>query len=171
MGYTTNFTGEFLLDKPLAAEHKAYLCLFNETRRMKRDSKKAMNLADPVREAAGLPVGAEGEYFVGGIGSFGQGRDVSVIDGNLPPKTQPGLWNQWRPSDDGTNIAWDGGEKFYKYIEWLEYLITNFLEPWGYKLNGEVEWESESSDDIGKIVVTDNVVEAFEAERVYVRKV
>jgi hypothetical protein len=32
---------------------------------MKRDAEKASKLADPVREAVGLPIGTEGEYFVG----------------------------------------------------------------------------------------------------------
>lgn len=48
------------------------------------------------------------------------------------------------------------------YVEWLEYLIQHFIAPWGYKLNGAVVWHGEDSDDIGRIVVTDNVVRVLD---------
>ena len=57
-----------------------------------------------------------------------------------------------------SRFGWNGGEKFYNYIEWLEYLIKNLLEPWGYALNGEVTWQGEERDDIGKLIVTNNKV-------------
>ena len=72
---------------------------------------------------------------------------------------------QWEPSADGTVLRWDGGEKFYYYIEWLEYLITAFFIPWGCKLNGIVRWRGEEFDDMGQITVTDNLVEAKHASR------
>ena len=96
---------------------------------------------------------------VGDGGFAGQDHDDSIIDYNDPPQGQPGLWCQWIPSDDGTEILWNGGEKFYHYTEWLEYIIDNFLAPNGYVLNGEVYWYGEESDDIGKIIVSDNQVD------------
>jgi hypothetical protein len=164
MGYTTEFTGSFSLDRPLAPEHAKYLALFGSTRRMKRDAAKAAGLPDPVREGAGLPVGEEGGYFVGGKGYAGQDVDASVVDGNNPPEGQPGLWCQWVPSGDGAGIEWSGVEKFYYYTEWLEYLIEHFLGRWGYVMNGEVEWQGEDSADVGKIVVTKNKVVAEAAK-------
>lgn len=158
MGYTTEFEGVFKLDKPLTLAHFKYLQAFADTRRMERDPVRANRLSDPVREVTGLPVGVDGEYFVAGSGFKGQGRDDSVTDGNCPPRTQPGLWCQWVPTEDGTGITWDGGEKFYSYVEWLQYIITNFLVPWGYTLNGEVTWSGEERGDIGKIQVTNNKV-------------
>lgn len=178
MGYTTDFTGEFTLDKPLTSAHTAYLKQFSETRRMKRDEKVAATLPDPVREAVGLPVGPEGSYFVGGCGSFGQGYDESVVDSNTPPgqlkfgsgkwedneklirsgQCQPGLWCQWTPTELGDGIVWNGAEKFYHYVEWLKYLIEHFLKPWGYVLGGEVEWQGEDPADSGKIEVENNEV-------------
>jgi hypothetical protein len=156
MGYTTDFYGSFTIDKPLKPEHAAYLLKFVETRRMARDEKKASKFPDPVREAVGLPVGKEGGYFVGGRGFAGQDGDDSVIKHNDPPADQPGLWCQCIPNNEGTEIKWDGNEKFYNYTEWLEYLIEHFLKPWGYVLNGEVEWEGEDRGDMGKIVVKNN---------------
>jgi hypothetical protein len=158
MGYHTDFHGSFDLNKPLSTEHKAYLEAFALNRRMKRNAAVAENLPDPVRLAAGLPIGVDGAYFVNGKGFCGQDNDDSVIESNYPPTGQPGLWCQWVPSNDGTAIVWDGGEKFYEYVEWIEYLIENFFKPWGYVLDGEVEWVGEDPNDRGLIVVKNNVV-------------
>jgi len=98
---------------------------------------------------------------------MGQEQDASVVDYNHPPQGQPGSWCQWVPTNDLTGIEWDGGEKFYEYVEWLTYLIENFLKPWGRVLSGEVEWEGEDRYDRGKIVVKDNVVTSKEAHVVY----
>jgi hypothetical protein len=70
------------------------------------------------------------------------------------------LWCKWAPSEDHTAILWDEGEKFYDYIEWLEYLIQHFLVPWGYVVNGEVHWVGEDDLDRGTITVRHNVVTA-----------
>jgi hypothetical protein len=164
MGYSTNFTGSFAVTPVLSEEHAAYLARFSETRRMKRNAEIAEKLNDPWREAVGLPIGDEGAYFTGGAGSFGQDKDLSVINSNDPPEEQPGLWCQWVPSKDNTQLEWDGGEKFYDYTDWLEYLIDNFLKPWGYTLNGSVNWIGEESDDRGTITVKDNVVTANRTE-------
>ena len=155
MGYDTTFDGVFKLDKPLATEHALYLKKFSETRRMRRDSTKAAELSDPVREAVGLEIGNQGEFYVGADGFMGQDRDESILDYNYPPSTQPGLWCQWVPSQDGTGIEWDCNEKFYHYIQWLSYIIVNFLKPWGYVLNGKVCWRGEDFEDTGAIIVED----------------
>jgi hypothetical protein len=142
----------------LKPEHAAYLTAFSSTRRMKRDARKAEEFPDPVRLAAGLPVGKEGGYFVGGGRPWLQDRDSSVLDYNLPPWGQPGLWCKWAPDRDGRAIGWNGAEKFYDYIEWLEYLIEHFLGPWGYVLNGQIQWRGENREDRGVIVVSENGV-------------
>lgn len=158
MGYTTDFSGEFKVSPPLKPEHQKYLRVFSETRRMSRNPALAVDLPDPVREAAGLDIGVEGQYFVGGIGYAGQDEDPSITNYNEPPAAQPGLWCQWEPNEEGTAIRWDGGEKFYEYVKWLQYLLDHFLIPWGYTLDGEVEWQGEDRDDRGKIIVQANQV-------------
>jgi hypothetical protein len=136
--------------------------------------------------------GFKGEYFAKNDGNMGQGNDASVIDHNAASGEiawkdyngdwekrdemqkainadiikQPGLWCQWR-LDDETTLAWDGSEKFYNYIEWLQYLIAHFFEPWGIKLNGEVTWQGEDNADIGKIIVKDNEIEIYNGEVEY----
>lgn len=144
MGYTTYFTGAFKLSRKLSDVEREYLIKFNETRRMARR-------LDPI-------YGVEGEFYVDGSGDYGQDNEDNIINYNNPPKTQPGLWCGWRPSECGEYIAWDGIEKFYGYVEWLKYIITKFLEPAGIKLNGIVNWVGEDSLDKGCIIVTDNVI-------------
>jgi hypothetical protein len=137
---------------------------------MQRDPAKAAELPDPKREAVGLPVGRQGEYFVGATGFYGQDADDSVTDYN-GSGVQPGLWCHWAPNETGETLAWDGGEKFYDYLEWLAYLVRHFLSPWGHRLNGQVEWQGEEPGDRGLIIARDNVlssryaVEAWGEER------
>lgn len=157
MGYTTDFEGSFTITPPLSSAHREYLVAFNQTRRMKRDG-FAASLPDPKRIAVDLPLGPEGGLFVGGDGFMGQLLDNSVVDENGPPKGQPGLWCQWRPSDDGTRLEWDQNEKFYCYVEWLEYLLDTMLKPWGYTLSGSVDWRGEEFHDVGTITVKANKV-------------
>ena len=102
----------------------------------------------------------------------GQVKDPSILNYNSPPEDQPGLWCQWVPCvepgpfyHDGfdsqaeyTFIAWDGNEKFYGYEDWMLYLLRHFLVPWGYIANGEIEWQGEDRDDMGLIVVENNVM-------------
>lgn len=147
MGYTTDFSGNFSLkNKPLSPKMIEFLKHFNETRRMARKQPKEF--------------GIQGEFYVGSHddGRMGQSDKGNVIDHNSPPSTQPGLWCQWTPSEDGTRIEWDGGEKFYYYTEWLLYLIHKILAPNGYILNGQVTWQGEETGDVGEIYVEDNKV-------------
>jgi hypothetical protein len=144
----------------LKPAHVAYLKKFSETRRMRRDPKQLDQVFDPVREEVGLPLGNEGGYFVAGGGFHGQDHDASILDYNKPPKGQPGLWCQWIPNEVGTAIVWDRAEKFYDYVEWLEYLLEHFLTPWGYVVNGKMTWSGADDADRGTIVVKDNKVTA-----------
>ena len=170
MGYTTDFEGKFDLNKRLKRKHALYLEAFANIRHMKRDNSKLETYEDPIRKAVGLGLGADGEYYVGSYSNAnsssnayrGQGDDDSIIAYNYQGGNCPSLWCQWIPSEDHKGIEWDGNEKFYCYVEWLEYIISNFLKPWGYKLNGEVKYQGEDDDDCGKIVVKDNVVEHYE---------
>lgn len=161
MGYTTEFEGVFTLNKPLTLAHFNYLHEFSSIRHMMRSEEALASMTDPIRKAVGLTCGLEGEYVVSDSPS-------GVIDTNSPPRTQPGLWCDWAPGEEGTTIGWNGSEKFYDYIEWLKYIIDNFLTPWGYELSGTVEWQGEHPPDFGRIVVTiNNRVRVFHGKKSY----
>jgi hypothetical protein len=148
MGYTTDFEGSFKTDKPV---HDSIYELINglqETRRMKR---------------SGLDkkYGVEGEFYYEDTDDCCQTHEPSlgkIVNYNSPPSTQPSLWLQWIMSEDKQTIKWDGNEKFYYYVEWIEYIIKNILEPNGYKLNGEVEFQGEEMRDRGLIIIINNKV-------------
>jgi len=171
MGYTTDFTGRFEISPPMRPVHMNYINKFSNTRRMGRNALMVSKMPDPVREAAGLPVGIQGGYYVGDTADFGQGRTNDILNYNREPEGQPGLWCQWvvnteDMSEDGEGLylEWNGAEKFYSYVEWLQYIIKHFLQPWGYTINGTVEWQGEDSKDRGRIVVKDNVVRTQRAK-------
>lgn len=69
---------------------------------------------------------------------------------------------QWQPTRDGKSLEWDGGEKFYNYVEWLQYLIVRFFKPWGIELSGEIEYQGEEVGDVGKLVIEDGKVKQIE---------
>lgn len=158
MGYTTEFSGSFKISPSIKEEHVNYINRFSSVRHMKRDVSKLKNIKDEVRVAVKLPIGREGEFFTGEPDPNYLYPTNSIIDHNRPPVTQPGLWCQWVISKD-LELTWDGGEKFYNYVEWLQYLIKNFFAPWGYKLNGFVHWRGEEMYDIGTIEIKDNVIQ------------
>jgi len=185
MGYTTDFHGKLELSRTATEIEKQYINTFSGTRKMRRDVSKLMELYngkhgyphnDSIDSLTPEQIyGNEGEYFAMDDGKSGQTNDTSIIDYNSAPGQnfddwkkltqqireglcQPGLWCQWVLTEDGNFLEWDGGEKFYYYTEWLQYMIKHFFQPWGILLNGKIEWEGEESDDVGVIIVEDNKV-------------
>lgn len=153
MGYTTNFEGKFKIDPPLNEEQTAYLQQFCDTRRMKRKAELTEKLIDIYRTKIDLPIGVDGEFYVGG-----DEESKDILNYNTPPSNQPGLWCDWTPTDNGDFLEWSGAEKFYYYVPWLQYLIDNFFSPWGNILNGKVKFQGEDRKDKGLIVVKNNVI-------------
>lgn len=156
MGYTTSFWGDVKVDPPLNAEEVKYLHDFNRSRRMKR---------------------GKGSYYANpGSDGFGQDHEDDIIDYNFPPDDQPSLWCQWAPTDDGSAIAWDDGEKFYGADEWMKYIIDHFLKPGAlaknelpflqanHVVNGTINAQGEDSDDRWQLIVRDNVVFVADGE-------
>jgi hypothetical protein len=154
MGYTTYFAGRFNLNKQLDDETFNLIDGLAKTRRMKRDINKLEEMGFSKVET----FGEEGEYFIKNDDEFGQSYDESIIDYNSPPKTQPGLWLQWIPTEDKMGLEWDGNEKFYDSVEWIEYLINKILEPRGYILNGIVNAQGEDMKDKYHINIINNKV-------------
>ena len=150
MGYTTNFQGKFKINKPVDFKTAKLFRGISTTRRMKR---------------RGLPkkYGIEGEFYCKDREDSGQSTTPSqgeIVEYNNPPSTQPGLWCQWELQEDNQTIQWDGNEKFYMYVEWLEYIIEKILAPKGYVVKGKVDWEGEDRKDNGIITVTNNKIKS-----------
>ena len=151
MGYTTEFYGEFDVSPALNQEEIKFLLAFSNSRRMARRS-------SPYR------IDGEDMRFVSGVG------DDDVLNGNGPPPGQPGLWCQWIPNEDGTEIKWDEGEKFYEAEKWIKYLIEHFLKPnciakeqlpflqTNHTVSGVIEAKGEEHGDNWKLIVEGNEV-------------
>lgn len=184
MGYTTDFYGEFGFSRPLKPVEKDFLNKLASTRRVKRDVKKLFEIykgndGNPFASCPEEIYGHEGEYFVGNDNT----SCASIVNYNCAPGEnsygdailnpdknrlgQPGLWLQWVPNEDGDCLEWDECEKFYAYIEWLEYLINHFFSKWGVMLNGIVDWDGEDREDFGKIVVINNSIFILEGKETY----
>lgn len=148
MGYTTDFEGQIDIVPALNEQEREFLINFAETRRMNRKN---------------------GPYFVDGTGFMGQDNEADVIDHNVPPDGQPGLWCKWVPSKDADALEWDGNEKFYDSAEWMAYIVEHFLGqnplakgdlPFlqGHTLNGTISAQGEEPDDMWLLHVRNNVV-------------
>jgi hypothetical protein len=145
MGYDTDFSGYFKIDRPVDEDTYNLLYGLATTRRMARKADASL-------------YGVEGEFYVDGSDYGHKTGEPPIIDINRPPCTQPGLWCQWLISDDRLTLEWDGGEKFYNYVEWLEYLVDRVIAPEGYELNGVVRWRGEDFEDVGTLIVRNNKV-------------
>lgn len=98
-----------------------------------------------------------GDFFISPPLDLETCNNISLLHDN-DDHVGPGGYCQWEPSKDGTRLSWDGGEKFYDYIEWLHYIIDNILTPRHFTLRGSVEWQGDEIGDAGTINVHDNVV-------------
>ena len=155
MGYTTDFSGSLKFNNEVSVELQEYINRFSNTRRMPRDNEKIKEIYPNWKELCFFgELGNMGEYFAPHTHNY----DASIIDHNgFAVSVHPGLWCQW--VIEGNELVWDGGEKFYNYIDWLYYLIENFFDPLGYELSGDITWQGEESDDCGTIHVVNNFVE------------
>lgn len=159
MGYTTEFKGRFEFNKPISKELAEYINLFSETRHMKRDNKKIKEIYPDWKNRCFFGcLGKEGEFFLDP--EYDYSNDESIININTPPSTQLSLWCQWEVSSDRKYLQWNSAEKFYCYIEWLQYIIENFIktDPNGYVLNGQVFWQGENARDKGVLEVNNNEI-------------
>ena len=129
MGYTTEFAGAFEFDRPVDEKLKNYVNRFSDTRRMSRNVEKIKEIYPNWKNLCfNGELGIEGEYFTVDDNDFGQTYDDSIINFNMPPQTQPGLWCQWIISDDGKYTCKQLGEfntpleAFHRYIQELKKL-------------------------------------------------
>lgn len=151
MGYDTEFTGEFTVSPPMSKEILDILKVLSTTRRMARDEYKLANKLGLSEKQCGLIYGIEGELY----GDEEEEGDLCLLyDYNTPPLTQPGLWNNWEAVSN-TTIRYNDAEKFYNYVEWIEYIVK-LLDGGDYIVTGSVEFSNKYEH--GCITIVDNKV-------------
>lgn len=156
MGYDTTFSGVLTFTKPLTFGQIDYINTFSRTRRVSRDVNKLKELYGGAYGFNGS-YGLWGGYFARDDGFYGQKDDGTVTDSNSPPG-QPSLWCHWIVDNMGTTLMWDGNERFYRYVAWLNYLIAHFFNVWDTQLNGTIKWQGEDDEDWGVIRVVNSQV-------------
>lgn len=172
MGYTTDFDGGFELSPNATDEFVEYINNFSTVRHMPRDI-EVLKEADPdwASHCFHTDLGRLGEYYLGPDETSVTDHNCGAFGSGDPKVFTPGLWCQWRIEKDPRSkryyLCWDGGEKFYAYIEWLQYLIDHFFSREGILLNGTVKWAGEEPEDLGIIEVRDNIIDARRARIIY----
>lgn len=105
--YHTTFTGRVEVSPPLNAAEVSYLTQFNRARHWDRPT---------------------GPYHLSESGGLLHGFDRSMRSNRVDPN-MPGFYCPWKPTEDGTALVWDGGEKPYAAVEWMGFLVHHFLRP------------------------------------------
>lgn len=164
MGCTTLFRGKFEITPAMAPDHVRYIQRFADTRHHKyNQTTVAKRDPDWEKHCYEGQFGEEGAYYTFPDEESIQLTIRELMDYNIASRVCPSLWCNWSVTDDGKYLMWDGGEKFYRYTEWLEFLLEHFLAPWGYVLNGGVEFCDEH-DKMGSITIEKNNVSVQDTE-------
>ena len=153
MGYTTDFIGHIDIAPALNEAELAYLDAFRLSRRFDRPGGPYEVPSNPYSDDR-------------------EGVDVDTYNRTAPG--QPQLWCQWQACWQGCCLAFDGHEKFYQPVRWMEYLIEHFLQPgaeasrtrlpvfdefsFDHRLNGLVVGCRRDNKELFGIRVRDNVV-------------
>ena len=158
MGYTTYFKGEIVIDNRVDKNTKAFLDGLCSTRRMRRNPEILAKILGIDYLECLQKYGEDAKHYFEDSGNLGQSNTEDVINYNHPPANQPGLWCNWCLGEDERSIVWNGGEKFYSYVEWMKYIVDELVDR-GYNLTGDINWEGEDECDTGTIMVRNNIVD------------
>lgn len=68
-----------------------------------------------------------------------------------------------------TFIEGPGDEaKFYHFDDWIRLIVAEIREDYpDHKISGEILWDGEEREDVGRIIVTDGVADVKKAQLVY----
>lgn len=78
----------------------------------------------------------------------------------------PGGYCQWVLTKQRDGLEWDGNEKFYDYVEWLQFIQDRILKPNGVELTGTVSYSGEDTTDNEMLVLEDGIVKQVANEAV-----
>jgi hypothetical protein len=91
----------------------------------------------------------------------GELQDFTDNDQQDPSLPGGGGYCTWRLEDGSGSTLEPNYEGYNRYSDsWIQVLIDKFFQPWGLKVNGEVTWQGDESDDRGILKVEDNEVSA-----------
>lgn len=82
----------------------------------------------------------------------------SLSNYNEPPFKCPGLWSDWILEKNGSILTWNGNEKSYDMVAWVQFLIKYIFAPNGHTVNGEINFQGEREPDSGKFIFKNNIL-------------
>ncbi len=125
MGYTTEFIGNFQLLRPKFDEQALYLLEFARTCRDRAIARSTCHNSRPWSRCRWSTV-----------------RNPAISSTSRTHKPQPRFKMKivllkdnpdciasGNKGADGRGVEWNDREKFYRYVEWLQYLIIHFFVP------------------------------------------
>jgi hypothetical protein len=117
MGYTTWFSGQFDFNKPLDDKTYELLVGLSETRRTMKAFKQEQGF------------GIDGEFYIGYPAAAPGFNSPSgfTVDDNKPPRTQPGLWLSWCPTEDRLHLKWNDSKSILFSVATLLFIRINLL--------------------------------------------
>ena len=162
MGYSTEFYGNILITPTPSNDFIEKVNEWLKQRHMiffSTDILSRYPYADD-DTVDGLPVADNGWNWINGY-MDSSSSTVRVVDPNCPPTPCTSLWSDWTIVYNGSGgalLTWNGDEKSYDMWEWLQLLIDHVFAPYGYVLNGSVDFQGENDYDSGNFTVVDNVI-------------
>ena len=135
-GDCTELEGYFKVNKPLDEETQFIIRGLRHGMSHRRDSQQLANHLGISLEVCFKNYGVDGQLYM-------EDNDIAVMprqrheEERIP--NQPSTRFSWKYFPEEQAIRWDRSEKFYCYVEWIQYLIDYVLAPRGYVLNGHVE--------------------------------
>ncbi len=138
MGYHTKQDGHLDISPPLDPAQIAWVRAFAQSRRVCRHEERIASRPDPLREAVGLAVGADGAFYTGDL----QGEsDETVANWNYPADPVPSLYSAWTVSEDGARLT--GRDQASYPTVWLE-VFVEILVGWGGAFRGMCGFRAKS---------------------------
>ncbi len=167
MGYTTTFEGKVKISPPLNKEEIKFLKFFCGVAHIKRKHSEAYYFLQKRNFLTEMISKIYIQFWSFWGYELESGAQKEIIDDGSPPDGQPSKWCQFMPTDDGHYIVWDGLEKFYYSLEWMQYLIDHFIgdDPkakselpflQSHVLNGEMKAFGEDEEDRWILKVKNN---------------
>lgn len=74
----------------------------------------------------------------------------------------PSIHCDFEVNSDATGLVWNGSEKTYEAIDWIQLICDDFLDEFGVLANGSLVANGESRGDVWRLDVKDNVVTRVE---------
>ena len=150
------FQGAFNLTPALSSAQTSYLQAFLAVQHGFWPLKYVRQQSDPVREAVGLPLGADAAYYTGHHSNGLKGRHPFIDKYNTispGPGNQPHCGNcPWQLSPDDRQLVPDKKKLAAMPLKWLGWLVKYIFTPWKINVTGVASYDDPCTSQEGKIV-------------------